>query len=200
MAVNQNDILEIAAVHTYNGVDEVINVWHVRRSVAGSSTESDTDEDIQGGMRDLYTTIESSISSDVVTVELRWRNITQNGPTRFIAFNNTYTGGLGTGDMLPPGVAALLIMRTGTVGVQGKKYLPPFTEPSNNGGTLIGVGAVDMNNLATQVMTGFDGDGTALHYNFVVYSRTLGTAHSLISALKRPTFAYQRRRRAGRGS
>src|SRR6185295_16868067 len=121
MAVNQDDIIEVACVQGFGLDNEVVNVFHIRPTGAGSFTEAEADADIAPAFSGLYNTIEGGLSTGMVARELRWRNITQGGPTRFIPWDPSYAGGTLIGDALPPGAALLVLLRTGVLNVQGKK-------------------------------------------------------------------------------
>lgn len=195
------DLVEVACVHTFNGVDEMINVWHLHVAVAGSGSETDFSEDLITLFGGLYGNIEDEMSNKVDAQEIRWRNVTDDGPTIFVPWiGGGYNGGTGTADALPPGTTALILERTGTKGVQGKKYMPVFTEPTQDAGTLTPEAYTHLQDVADLLETQQPLLETAIEVTFHVYSRTLGNDFPITAGQARPQLAYQRRRRAGRGS
>lgn len=200
MPVSPGDTIEVACVHVFNNVEEVINVWHMTTMGGGTMDDVTADGDIAGQMGFMYSEIDSIISNSVDATEIRWRNLTADGPTRFIGWGAGYVGGTASAEALPPGDTLLLLLRTGVKNVQGRKYFPPFTEAAQSNGVW-GAGTITaMGAFTSEVEAGFGGSVSLVDWEFRVYSRALGTAHPIIGTRVQPIVAYQRRRRQGRGS
>ena len=200
MSIGLGDVIEIAAVHSFEGTDEVINVWHWKAAVASVAGLAEEDTDIGTLMDLLYSTIEGNMPSVLAATEIRWRNVTDNTPTRYINWPGPYLGGTNAGASLPPGVSPLLILRTGSLGRTGKKFMPPFCESQSTGGTLDGGALGPLGDLAAELLIQQSGVASSMELVSVVYSRTYGTSHPVISVKVSPNLAYQRRRRQGHGS
>jgi hypothetical protein len=194
------DLLEVAIVHTLGPVDEQINVFHMHVAVAGTGTDADLDADLLEYFGDAYALIEHLMPTSMDVQEIRYRNVTDNTPTRYVPWTGTYTGGTSTGEHLPPACAALILYRTGVLKVLGKKYLPTFSEAAQDGGvwsagTLGSVGAFGGATDGQVTMP-----VTNIELEFRVFSRTLGNDYPIIGAQARSQVAYLRSRRFGRGS
>lgn len=194
------DIIEVVMTHKHNNIDDVINVWHLKVAVAGSGTELQLSADLIDMFTDIYAVIEADICTTIDPVQLSWRNVTDDGPMNFQAWSGTYTGGTNSGDCLPPGATALMLLRTGTKGVLGRKYLPPFGESRQADGVWGAATITNLGTLAGLLDNQFSLPLTSLEVVFVVWSRTQGQAFNVSSAQGQPLVAYQRRRRPGRGS
>lgn len=194
------DLFEVTVVHVFNSVDEQVSVYHNHVAVAGTGDDADFAEDLIELYGSLYEIIEQDMPGEVDIVELRWRNVTDDGPTQFIPWVGTYGGGIGTGDPLPPGATALLLLRTGIKNVQGRKYLPVFMETTQSGG-IWGSGTQGRLNAFAGVLDNqMPLAVTGMEVTWHVYSRESGLDYPVTGAQARPMVAYQRRRRAGRGS
>lgn len=194
------DVIEIAMVHVFDSVDEQINVWNAKVAVAGGGSENDFNDDLLEMLGGMYAIVESDISDRVAVTEIRWRNVTDDGPTIFVPWAGTYTGGTGSGDALPPQVAALLLLRTGVKGVQGRKYLPTYTEPTQSGGILTAGTLGRLQTFAAEVASQQDLTLTEISLAFHVWSKVHGQSYPVSAVQARQRVAIQRRRSVGRGS
>jgi hypothetical protein len=194
------DLIEVAVVHVFGASDEQINVYHNHVAVAGTGSDADFDDDLIELYTNLYQIIEIDISTDVNIVELRWRNVTDNTPARFVPWTGLYTGGTNGGDPLPPGDTAMLLLRTGVLNVQGRKYLPSFGETTQSGGVW-GAATLGRMNAFANILTQQEPlANTGIELVWHVYSRSTGLDYPVINATGRPVVAYQKRRKQGRGS
>lgn len=200
MSIGLGDIIEVAAVHLFLNTDEIINVWHFKAAVASTGGFSEEDTDIGAMMDELYTIIEDEMSSGVSVGEIRWRNITDNTPTRYIAWPGPHTGGESATTSLPPGLSPLITLRTGQLNVTGRKFLPPFTEAQQTGGVWDPGALSVMDGVGDWLMSAYNGVESGVQFAPAVYSRTLGNSYPIISYKSQRIPAYQRRRRQGRGS
>lgn len=194
------DDFEAAVVHRFNGVDEQINVWAFNVGVAGTGSQGDFEDDLIEFLTAVYQEIESDISDKIVVEELRWRNITDDGPTQFVPWHGPYVGGTGSGDALPPQVSALMLLRTGVKGVQGRKYMPAYTEPTQSGGLLTTAALGRLQAAAAVAIGPWSMTITGMQINAIVWSRSHGQAYDVAAIQARQRLAIQRRRAVGRGS
>ncbi len=132
MAVN--DVYRVAA--QYNGVNgDSINVYHWRMIIEGGGGEQDVLEDIDARLGGLYSAVNDQISDSQTPIGAEVDNITQGTK---VGFTNDWAVALGSGgandDVLPVQSTALVLGLTPVLRVQGRKYLPPFTESATVGG------------------------------------------------------------------
>lgn len=194
------DHINVAIVHVFDSVDEQINVFDLQVSTGAVAPQADITQDIIDMFSLVYATIEDDITDNLRCVELRYRNVTLGEPTRYAPWTGSYIGGTGSADSLPPQNAALVILRTETVNVQGKKYLPTFTEPSQANGVLTAGALADVQDFCDALFAVLTGPLTSADFLPGVYSRKLSDLKVVSSAQPRPQLAIQRDRRIGRGS
>lgn len=194
------DHINVAIVHVFDSVDEQINVFDLQVSTGAVAPQDDITQDIIDMFSTVYATIAEDITDNLRCVELRYRNVTLDEPTRYAPWNGAYVGGLGTADSLPPQNSALVILRTDTRGVQGKKYLPTFTEPTQANGVLTSGTLDDVQDFCDALFSSLTGPLTSVDFLLGVYSRKLGDMVIASAAQPRPQMAIQRDRRIGRGS
>lgn len=200
MAVSEGDILEVSAVHVFNATDEQVNVFHLQVGEIVSAADEDVDGDIAALCSAAYSELEGLMPTALDAAEIRWKNLTDDSPTRYISWGAGYNGGTSSADALPPGVAVLLLWRTGTENVTGRTYLPVFTEAQQNQGEVNSLAVVAVQTFAEALQGPTIGDVSGNTYLLKVWSKTLSTAVLVISRRVQPQIAYMRRRRFGRGS
>lgn len=200
MAVTVGDIIRVAARHKWNNIDDVVNVFHVNvgaiPGVGGNNTLFL--QDVRAWLISAYTEIQGEMSSEVEPGDITAYNITDDEPIGQISWG-AYTGGSGTGDGLPPGVAALVLWRTTVKRTVGKTYLPPFTEGQQANGSLTAGALAAVDQFGTTLRDPFTG-ANMYQVAFAIYKRSAGTTHVPTGHTASPILAYQRRRRPGTGS
>lgn len=152
---------------------------------------------------DMVEALDVSLA-DVVTAELFklygmiW--VTDHWEIQVLMGESTIdTAGLGTGDMAPHGVCALVSYPTIYPRVRGKTYLPGFGDTAFTGSTITAGSKQDAADWATEYLTTLAPGGG---YTFVpvVLSSKYSTPVLLTQAVVSDYAAYQRRRGPGRGS
>lgn len=200
MPLSAGDILEVAVVHTFQDINECINVLHFQVGVLEDPSLPAIDEDLKEFLGDTYALINDLMSVDVDIVELRYRNLTDDGPTRYVPWTGSYTGGTSGGDSLPPGTSALVLWRTGTKKVTGRTYLPPFVESTQTAGIWSSGAMGAIGAFATELSSHWVGGSTSNEYDLRVWSKRLAASVDITGPAAKPIVAYMRRRRQGRGS
>jgi hypothetical protein len=200
MANSVSDILRVAAVQRYGGVDQFVNVFHFRIIALPTPNDNtslleDIGEKLSTAWGEIAANIPTGLEPDVIQVF----NITQDAPVGIGSWDPGYTGGASIADAMPTDDAALVLWGTDVKRRQGRTYLGPFSETvhadSRWSGTLtsnIGTWAAALRDENPQ------GNGSELRLG--VYSKS-GGAHSIITSVRIQTLvAQQERRKLGRGS
>lgn len=200
MVVTVGDVFEVAVVHTFNLSDEQVNVFRFKVTTGGVPTEAEFADDIVEWFANMYAEIGGDMSNDIDPLELRYRDITHDLATVYVPWVGSYGGGTGTADALPPQNAALVLERTGTKNVVGKKYLPTFTEATQVGGVIGATNLGHIDNWCTYLLSGTAFSISGIEWMPYVHSRSLGSDIKVLAAQPRVQMAIQRRRRVGRGS
>lgn len=200
MAVSEGDILEVSAVHRYLGNNEQVNVFHLQVGEIVSAADADVDADLAELVSAAYAELETLMPTTLDAVEIRWKNLTDDSPTRYVNWGGGYIGGTSGADGLPPGAAALLLWRTGTENVTGRTYLPVFTEAQQSQGGIEALAITAIEAFASALLGPNVGGTSGNTYLLKVWSKVLGQAVLVISTHVQPQIAYMRRRRFGRGS
>lgn len=200
MSVTTGDILRVACRQTYDGTEDVINVFHF--GVANPPTPN-TDAallaDISLFMSVAYDQLESFLSSALEATDITVYNVTDDRPHGVTAWGGGYDGGNAVGEGLPVPDCLLVLYPTSVKRTVGRTYLSPFTESSQAGGRW--------NSTVRAAVEGFvnaltdTGAGPAgLELQFGVYKRSTGLLYEISSFRTQEVVAYQRRRKPGRGS
>jgi hypothetical protein len=177
----------------------MVNVYHVKLIDGGSGA---ADEEyralIQAWVEDLYTEVKAFVSDLVQGRVIELYNVTDDTPEAPLEFDPTWGGGA-SGQLLPQGVAAFVFARTNTKRVQGRKYLPVFTESANEVGSWGTTTRTAMVAFGTRWAAGFIAAGGESILTGV-YHKSTGTLLPIVNTAIRTDARYQRRRIAGRGS
>ena len=199
MAIEVGDILRGSFRQKWDGVDDVVNVYHFLIDVAGTSDDEDFLAGITQAVNLAYTEVESHLANNLQATVVDWFNVTQDTPLGQRSWGSGYSGGTGTGEALPTTAAALILLPTAKKRTQGRVYLGPFLEAAQSDSRWTGTVLTALADFATQLVlpTTVTNDGEA---RYVVYSRAQGDAHIPTSRRIVDIVASQRRRRLGRGS
>lgn len=109
----------------------------------------------------------------------------------------TWTGGVGTGEGLPQGNAAVLNFSTGIANVVGRKYLGPLMESSQANGELETSVQTLLAAYIVEYLSGFI--TSAQQFDAVLMSTKAAAVVGILEGIVRAVVGYQRRRKAGRG-
>jgi hypothetical protein len=190
------DMLRITTVMSAGVGKTIENVFIVSSGAGAGQDEQDVMADMEEWFTEIYTSLQNYVPTNLVHVEIRGFNITRDQPMPTQVW--TMAAGAQIGDPLPEGVCGLVLFRTDRARCIGRKFLGPFCEPHNTAGTV----HVDVLNAELAFAVSLMGDwvGTATGLTFTYYIRDkLGALHRPLEAVISNIWAYQRRRRPGRG-
>lgn len=196
--VDTGDIIRVGALLDFEGVYDVVNVWHGLVTAGGGVSWASMVSRLQAWMNNTYAPLKSVLSDAMGTGALQVSNQTQGTTLGSIPWLPTWAGA-DTSEVGVPGVALFAWGRTLQPRVQIRKYFGVFGEGQLLDGFFITAartgaqGAMDYH-IADQTV----GGGTSMQG--VAYNRTLRTFTLAISADTQAEPAYQRRRKRGRGS
>ena len=127
MASVAGDVLRVALEWLVDGSDQQVNVQHV---VLDSVTPGDTDSDIMadiaaGFLASVYDEVLTFITDKAIGQLMTGQNLTQ---ATILPPTPNNIDGTNAGEILPLPVTALVFYPTTISRVQGRTYLPTFTE------------------------------------------------------------------------
>ena len=194
----QGDIIRVGAVMTYDGSEDVVNVYHIRQVDAGAYTWAQVTGALQTYMDAIMATLDTELSTLMVAAELQVTNVTQNQVYGAIAWG-VFAGGSGAGEQCAAAASCFGFARTRVPRVQIRKYYGIFPQSSLvdgqwDAGVTDAVGDALDYHIAEQTM------GTGQVLQGVAYNRTLLTYAVGITVAVRAEPGYQRRRKRGVGS
>lgn len=200
MATTSGNIIRAACRHFFEEVDEQVNVFHFTvNDIPATLNDALLLVDLAELIGTAYLQVDNYISSAIFASDISVYNVTQDYPLGTIDFGAGYTGGLATGDALPPGTSGIVLWRTATKRVLGKTYLPTFAESTQNRGSLDTAVRAAMSAFAGEMRTVAPGVND-YSFDLHVYSREAGQARPIVSSTAALKVGYQRRRKAGVGS
>lgn len=197
MTVNDNDVVRAVAQMQSHGVDDLLNVFHVRNVTGTPVAEEDFGTDVGTWLDAIYTCINAHVLNSIQYIEIGLYNVTQDIPMVSEAWPVLTFGTLDAND-LPHGVALLQTYETATKNVQGKKYFGglPVTDITD-GGTW----TTTLVTLAACILLRMVGEQSRTYSDLEpgAWSRTAGLFRPFTAGLTDYVPAYQRRRRPGTG-
>lgn len=197
MTVAIGDIVRITARLVLDGSFDVVNVFHFVVAVQDAVNDSAFMEEVADQFDVLYTKINTEVTNRVSYVAVEGQNITQDVLLPSKAWP-ILVAGIASDSMLPETVSACVFHRTLTPRVRAAKFLPPMTQGSNVGGTIISgtlSNITDFGNLLTLSL-----QTLLIELTYVAFNRLLGTTTPVTQAIAPVRWRTQRRRRVGVGS
>lgn len=196
--VDPGDVLRVAAVLEFKGAEDIVNVFHLKHTGAGSFTFAEILTPLADYFDDLYAEITSVLSDEILPNYLSLANITQSTVLGAFAWGS-FAGGTDTGDPTASQLCCLAYARTVLSRVQIRKYLGVFTESQmTNGLWLTGVSSACNDFMAYHITA--QQPTTGLTLKGCAYNAGLARATFGISPHASTAPVVQRRRREGRGS
>lgn len=196
--VNNGDVLRLGAGLIYDGLYDVVNVYHILAVLDSGLDWATVDDYIQDYLDGIYDNLKNTLSEDIGTGSISVANVTQDTTLGSILWSPTWSG-TGGGEPTASGVCCFTWGRTYKPRVQIRKYYGVFGEAnvvdgswSNTVQTAVELAMTE--HITPQLMA------TGVTFTGVAYNRDLATtelAHSVASSAEP---AYQRRRKRGRGS
>lgn len=192
------DIIRIGAVLTYDGSEDVVNVYHLRMNGGGPFSWAVIDGYLQGYMDGVMATLDTELSDLITAKELQVSNVTQLTVFGAIAWGVFAQGGA-AGAPTAAGVTCFGFARTRVPRVQIRKYYGVFPQASMvdgqwDAGVTDAVGDSMDYHIAEQLL------GGVCQLQGVAWNRDLLTYQFGQTVRVNSEPSYQRRRRRGVGS
>ena len=198
MAVNENDIIEVAARMEWGGAEDVMNIYQFRVGSIVDSDELAIIDDLIDIMEDVYTFLVPFQTNQMTYADIAFKNITQGQVYGTFAWDSLVSG-TATQEALPPGVAALINFATFFGRVILKKYFGGLVEgDADLDSTWVTLFLTALANVAQYLLN--DRVETAATYSYGYNSIKAGGFVLPVSGVVSEIPAYQRRRKQGRGS
>ena len=196
--VDNGDVLRVGAGLSYDGVYDVVNVWHILMQLDAGLDWATVSGYIQTYIDNCYDDLKTPLNDAIGTNVLSVSNATQLTTLGAIAWSPTWAG-VESGEPTAAGVCCFTWGRTYKPRVQIRKYFGVFGEAN----VVNGSWHSNVRTAAEAAMTyHITSHAMAAGKTFlgVAYNRTLGTYEAAYSVDSSAEPAYQRRRKRGRGS
>jgi hypothetical protein len=195
--VSTNDVVKATVkMNLFNGQSAVQNVFQFRLNTS-SVTDTGARADLVEKLETFYGELEVVLSEHLTFEEVDFFNLTTGQPMGATEFDVLATGA-NVGDVLPGGVAGLIVFRTGISRVLGRKYIGGFTEGNSSDGAVDSGALAALADAGGFMLGSFVGISTGGTWLPGVIS-TAGPFWAYQEAIIRNIWAYQRRRRPGAG-
>jgi len=196
--VDPGDVLRVGAGLSFQGVYDVVNVFHILTDMPSGRSWTQVTGFIQDWLEEVYDNLKATLNDTMGTNAVSVANVTQDTTLGAIAWSPTWAGAE-TGECTAPGVCCFSWGRTYKPRVQLRKYWGVFgdTNVVNGIWTSAVQSACDAamgDVIAEQLMA------TDIYFTGVAYNRALATYEKGVSVASAAEPAYQRRRKRGRGS
>lgn len=196
--VNDGDVLRLGAGLIYDGLYDVVNVYHVLVNHATGADWATVTSVIQNYLDDLYDFIKLRLVDAIGVGTISVANVTQGTTLGAIAWSPGWAGG-DTGEPTAAGVCCFTWGRTYKPRVQIRKYFGVFGEVNMVDGSWhsnVRVACSD----AMDHHIGARLPAAGWTFTGVAYNRILDTYEVAASVDTSGEPGYQRRRKRGRGS
>lgn len=203
MAIFPNTRLRVVARMQLDTGTVVENVYHLVTSGSDQCTDSAALSAIEawlaGAMSRLTAHMPTALDALDITVDEvtfsggRWVTVRTLGT---IPWTN-WAGGSSSAEALPSGTAGVVTFSTAVPGVQGRKFLGPFTETVQAAGVWTSTVLAALALYAGDILSGTSA-GT-ITFGSAVMSTKVGNSVALLAGVVRAIVGYQRRRKTGVG-
>lgn len=192
------DIVEVAVEAEWDGTEDVVHVYQFKMGAGTLATQATWENELAVLVNALITIAKGYAQLLTVYRRYRARNITQQTPTEHFELGTPVTGSV-AGDTLASGTAFLFVFRTGKPRTTLRKFfgVPSKNDLDNDGRWAIGRLVVAAADIATMIAP-FSTASTTWQYGH--WDALTSTFWAPNSGYAPADPAYQRRRRAGRGS
>lgn len=197
MAVNQFQIVEIAARCEFTGVEDVTNVYQLQLTSPNPVADSVAILQLSNWIDGLYTGILASQSSDFIYRDLTFRNKTTATIMGITPWPTKTTGSAAIYNN-PPGVAAVINMATTASKVILRKFLGGWVQAALDAdGTFTTALTAALVTFGNTLINGTASGGDVWAYGHL--SPKTGNFEIPVAATATDIPGYQRRRKQGRG-
>lgn len=198
MANEDGDVIEMTVIHDNAVAGVQLNRYQYQLSTGTPVDDATLLDDVAFIIEALYDIVKTIIAVQNVFREIRVVNKTQDlliGSTDAGA----YDGGISTGSAAPPAVSSFVHLTTNVPRVILSKYLPsPSVEDVQASGELAAIPFASLVEYAGALLEPFVFNGTLYTYGYDS-PKALEFVIPQVATASRD-FAYQRRRKAGRGA
>lgn len=196
--VDSGDVLRIGAGLIYEGIYDVVNVWHILMETEEGRSWVGAEAAIQLWLNATYATLKTPLNDSIGTGPVSVANVTQVTTLGTIEWSPTWAG-VESGEPTASGVCCFAWGRTYKPRVQIRKYFGVFGEVNVTTGSWTGT-VQDACEDAMDYAIAPHALGQFTLMQAVAYNRTLLTYEKAHSTDVSAEPAYQRRRKRGRGS
>lgn len=197
MAVAVGDVVRIVARLRLNGISDIVNVYHFVVAVDNLLNDGLFMSSVALIMDDIYQTINPTITNNVSYESIDGQNISKDELLPSRTWPILTVGGAAP-EMLPEQLAACVFFRTITPRVRASKFLPPFTEGSNDDGAIEASAISNLEDYGDFLVAPLT--VTDLELAYVSFNRVTQVATAVDSRVVPARYRTQRRRRIGVGS
>lgn len=198
-AVDVGDVIEVILNGRFQATDEMVNVFQAEMVTVPLGTAAETitwvSEWTIAGMTALVSQV--SVLYTIPTIDVF--NLTQQ---TFLGQFTTTLGGADAGEALPPQVTALVMARTTTLRVEGRKYLPVFGEAQQVAGRWTAGAQAAMTAFGAVWVDPFIDTAGTIGQGVIVtkLGGVMTASHNILATRIIIDARTQRRRTVGRGS
>lgn len=131
--VNADDILEVKVNGSFQGSDDVVNIFQTKITDPVGGTAAEAETYASEWVLTMYAELIAQFASTYGFASVDVQNLTQDA---FIGNPSTLFLGANGSDPLPPQTCALVMGRTAVDEIDGRKYMGVFGEDTQAGGLL----------------------------------------------------------------
>lgn len=196
--VDNGDIIRIGSGLIFDGLYDVVNVWHALTETTVGRTWAQLETAVQTWLEGIYTGLKAPLNDTIGTGSVSVANVTQATTLGSIPWSPTWAG-VESGEQTAAGVCCFTWARTYKPRVQIRKYFGVFGEVNVTTGSWT---STVRNACEAALLYAITARSVESFTNFqaVAYNRDLATYQLGVSVDSSAEPAYQRRRKRGRGS
>ena len=205
MAMNAGDVIRASARFRLGADQDHVNVYYYRAVTAISWDDTVILQQVRDHLAGAYGDLHDKLTNRADPIDVKIDQVEFVGGVETIVRNLgtiPFTMTLppsGTGEALPPGVAALVKFLTGVGKVYGRKFVGMLLESAQSNGSILAATLANLEQYAAKILAGIESGGSLL-WETGVMSKKLGAFKEFTSYDASTNVAYQRRRRPGTGS
>jgi len=198
MPVSQSQVVTVAARAEQNGVEDIVNVFDLQKTDAGTIDNTATLSDMEDWIEGLYLILRVLQLATTVYREIKVYNRSLGTVIGTMSITNP-SAGSASGSDLPPGAAGLISFPTEVGKVIGRKYIGGLsTGLLDTDGTMLSFAVTNLVNAGNYMRASYVGTNGSWQYG--VWDKNSAILRVPIATIVTDVFAYQRRRKTGRGS
>lgn len=193
-----------AKMNDVNGSD-IQNVYFFQHQGTNDVADADFLTTVEDWMSGTYALIESLMPNTLTPTEIEADIVSFSGGVLTVIRDigsiawTTWTGGTGTGDGLPQGAAAVVNFPAFATTSQGRKFLGPFTEGTQNNGIWTAGAIANLVDYGARVLLDMTVDATEQFITGIMSGKD-ATFRGFAEAIVNAVVGYQRRRKSGVGA